>query len=263
MRFHSFGSGSSGNAFLLDTGETRILFDCGVGIRRLRKALADLQVVSKIDAVVISHEHSDHIRSLDALVRYEGCPVFASSGTFQATGKKAGWIEVRAHRSTIIGGVEVTPVPVSHDANEPFGYLIDAGSERVALFTDLGEPSSIVNDAVRESSIVIMESNYCETMLRKSSYPSFLKRRIRSQLGHLSNDDCAATLAEGMTPAVHTVWLAHLSENNNSPETAEHAVMGALSSQGIGMPIRSLPRHDVADLLDKTAVERSWQSSLI
>lgn len=263
MRFHSFGSGSSGNAFLLDVGETRILFDCGIGIRRLRAGLRELGAAGRLDAIVISHEHSDHIRSLKSLLRYEQCPVYASDGTLREIGRETDWVTLGAARPERIGSVEITPVPVAHDAREPFGFLVDAGTERIALFTDLGAPAPTVNDAIRESTIVVLEANYCERMLRHSRYPSFLKQRIRGGSGHLSNDQCAQILCDALTPEVHTLWLAHLSENNNTPPTAVGAVGSALGSRGIGLPTRALPRHDMADLLEPVAVERSWQTSLL
>ncbi len=263
MRFYSFGSGSSGNAFLLESDDARLLFDCGIGIRRLRRALIDLDAAGKLDAIIISHEHSDHVRALHSLLRYERCPVYASDGTFRAIGMKSNWSALASGDPTPIGDVEITAVPVLHDASEPFGFHITAGSEQIALFTDLGEPTSDVNDAIGEASIVVLESNYCESMLRRSDYPATLKRRIRSHLGHLSNDDCGATLAGSLTPKAHTVWLAHLSEHNNLPLTAETAVETALNERGIGLQVRSLPRHDTANLLDPVATERSWQVSLL
>lgn len=263
MRFVSFGSGSSGNAFLLDTGETRIVFDCGVGIRRMRREMVEMGVAGLVDAIVISHEHSDHISALKSLTRYETCPVYASDGTFGEIGRRVGWKTIRAGEAFSIADVRVDPVVVSHDAAEPLGFLIDAGTERIALFTDLGTQQAEVSAAIEEATVVILESNYCETMLRQSPYPAFLKRRIRSQIGHLSNDDCAATLVEALQPGAHTVWLAHLSENSNAPEVAEAAAREALSVRGIRLPVRSLPRHASENLLVPPADLPSWQAPLI
>ncbi len=263
MRLISFGSGSSGNAFLLDTGDARILFDCGVGIRRMRREMVELGVAGLLDAVVISHEHSDHIRALKSLTRYERCPIYASAGTLGEIGRQPGWQTLKADVACTIGSVRITPIPVSHDAAEPLGFFIDAGSERIALFTDLGTPQEEVSAAIESATVVVLESNYCESMLRRSAYPAYLKRRIRSQHGHLSNDDCAATLVEGLRPNAHTVWLAHLSENNNAPDVAEAAVIEALAVRGIGLPVRALPRHASANLLLPPVNPPSWQSPLI
>ncbi len=263
MRLISFGSGSSGNSFLLDTGEVRIVFDCGVGIRRVRKEMVALGVAGQLDAILISHEHSDHIKALGSLTRYEDCPVYASDGTLDAIGRKPGWQSIRSGEALTLAGVRIDPIGVSHDAAEPLGFFIDAGDERIALFTDLGTPQAEVSDAVREATVVVLESNYCETMLRNSPYPAFLKRRIRSQNGHLSNDDCAATLVDALRPSSHTVWLAHLSENNNAPEVAEAAVQEALAVRGIRLPVRSLPRHASENLLVPPADIPSWQAPLI
>jgi phosphoribosyl 1,2-cyclic phosphodiesterase len=263
MRFVSFGSGSSGNAFLLDTGDARILIDCGIGVRRLRQGLGEMGAAGELDAILISHEHIDHVRGLQSLLRYEGCPVYASNGTFNAIGRRAGWVPLRGGTRLSIAGLDVTPVDVSHDALEPCGFFIDAGTERVALFTDLGEPNQPVRDAVAEATLVVLEANYCETMLRRSDYPPYLKQRIRSRFGHLSNDDCGTTLVEALTPSARAIWLAHLSENNNAPETATATVWTQLTSRGIGIPVQALPRHDTADLLALPAAERSWQTSLL
>jgi phosphoribosyl 1,2-cyclic phosphodiesterase len=263
VRFISFGSGSSGNAFLLDTGEARIVFDCGVGIRRMRAEMVELGVAGRLDAIVITHEHSDHISALKSLTRYEACPVYASAGTLAEIGHQTGWQTLRAGQATTIAGVRIDPVRVSHDAAEPLGFLIDAGEERIALFTDLGAPQAEVSDAVEDATVVVLESNYCEHMLRYSAYPPFLKRRIRSQIGHLSNDDCAATLVESLQPGAHTVWLAHLSENNNAPEVAEAAAQEALAIRGIRLPVRSLPRHVSENLLVPPTDIPSWQVPLI
>lgn len=263
MRFISFGSGSSGNAFLLDTGEARIVFDCGVGIRRMRREMVEMGVAGELDAIVISHEHSDHISALKSLIRYESCPVYASDGTFSEIGRNSGWQTISSRKAVTIAGVRIDPVDVSHDAAEPLGFLIDVAEERIALFTDLGTPQEEVSAAVEEATIVVLESNYCETMLRHSPYPAFLKRRIRSQIGHLSNDDCAATLVEALNPGAQTVWLAHLSENNNAPEVAEAAAQEALSIRGIRLPVRSLPRHVSENLLAPPTDIPSWQAPLI
>ncbi|MEZ4521191.1 MAG: MBL fold metallo-hydrolase [Thermomicrobiales bacterium] len=262
MRFVSFGSGSSGNAFLLDTGEARIMIDCGVGIRKLRRAMVEQDFAGTIDALVISHEHIDHVRALKSLLRYEDCRVFSSDGTLDALGRQTGWQTLKAGNRQSIAGIDITPVGVSHDAAEPLGFLIETKTEKIALFTDLGAPAEEVSGAISEASIVVLESNYCETMLRRSAYPAHLKRRIRSQNGHLSNDDCAATLVDALRPSAHTLWLAHLSENNNAPDVAEGAVRESLAIRGIGLPVRALPRFDAVDLLIASNRDASWQTSL-
>ena len=263
MRFISFGSGSSGNAFLLSTGESNILIDCGIGVRRLRRELKETGAAGQLDAILISHEHSDHIRALDSLTRYERCPVYASEGTFTSIGRRPGWETIKDGQAVSIAGIRVTPEPVAHDAQEPLGFVLETENVRIALFTDLGSPAPNVSDAIRDASIVVLESNYCESMLRQSQYPAFLKRRIRSQHGHLSNDDCAATLVESLTPAAQRVWLAHLSEHNNAPDVAEGAVIEALAVRGFALPVRALPRHTSENLIVPPETPPSWQTSLI
>lgn len=262
MRLISFGSGSSGNAFLLDTGDSRVMFDCGVGVRRLQREMAGLGLTGQLDGIFISHEHIDHVRALESLLRHQDYPVYASRGTFSAIGRRSSWTAIRAEQRVGIAGIEVTPIGVSHDAAEPLGFFIDAPGERIALFTDLGEPAAGVSAAIERSTVVVLESNYCESMLRHSSYPAQLKRRIRSQHGHLSNDDCAATLVESVTPAARAVWLAHLSENNNAPDLAESTVRESFAVRGVGLPVRALPRFDAVDILTASDEAPTWQTPL-
>lgn len=241
MRFTSLGSGSSGNAFLLETDEQRILFDCGVGVRALYKALASSDLPLTI---MVSHEHGDHVRSLSSVVKKHACRVVATNGTFSAIGREAGWQSIRHGETLSTGNVSVTFVPVSHDAAEPAGFLIQAQGSTLALLTDLGAVSPAVLDVVRAADVVVLESNYDEGMLRRGRYPAHLKRRIRSELGHLSNDDCAATAVEAVRHDAMGIWLCHLSHNNNAPEVAEMTTREALRASGKDIPVTAMARFD-------------------
>lgn len=242
MRLTSIGSGSSGNALLVQSGETAVLFDAGVGIRRIRNVLIEADVASQLSGVIISHEHGDHVRSLKSLCRQERCSIFASVGTFQEIGRPELGVEVSAHRSFTVGELSVTPVPVSHDAREPYGFVVESPDETLALFTDLGVASADVADALSTASLVIIESNYCDLMLADSHYPPVIKRRISSPRGHLSNDDCAGLVHASIGPMARSIWLAHLSENNNLPEIAESTTSTALSGRAAQVSVAALPR---------------------
>jgi phosphoribosyl 1,2-cyclic phosphodiesterase len=241
MRFVSLGSGSSGNAFLLETQDQRILFDCGVGVRAIHRALVESDLPLTI---MISHEHTDHVRSLASVLKKRDCQVIATGGTLAAIGRKPGWQVVKCGSRVSSGGVTVSFIPVSHDAAEPAGFLIEAGEAQIALLTDLGSPSSDVLDAVASSDVVVLESNYDEGMLRRGRYPAHLKRRIRSAFGHLSNDDCAATLSQAVRSDATGVWLCHLSHNNNTPEAAEAATWAAFRAAGKAIPVTAMARFE-------------------
>lgn len=197
---------------------------------------------SHLSGVVISHEHGDHVRSLGSLLRRETCDVYASHGTFAEIGRPSAGVTISSHQAITIGELRVTPVPVSHDANEPFGFMLEAGDETVAIFTDLGVATSDVADCLRDATTAIIESNYCDLMLADSHYPPVIKRRISSPRGHLSNDDCAGLLYAAAGAKTRAIWLAHLSENNNRPDLAVDTVGAALDGRLAAATINPLPR---------------------
>ncbi len=246
MKLTSLGSGSSGNAFLLETEDQRLLLDCGIGARALNSALAKSSLPL---TVLISHEHIDHVRSLSSVLRRHACQVVATDGTFSAIGKQAGWTTVRAGDRIRFGSVDITFVDVSHDAAEPCGFFIENETTKLSLLTDLGSVTSEILDIISSSDVAVLESNYDEQMLRRGPYPAHLKRRIRSATGHLSNDDCAATLADAARQNMQGIWLCHLSHNNNTAESAVSASEGALRAVGKSIPVTALPRFDAMPIL--------------
>lgn len=262
-RLFSLGSGSSGNAFLLDTGDVALLFDSGVGIRRMQLHLRELQVQQRLGAVLLSHEHSDHIRSLDAVNRHYRPQLVATPGTVSGARSVHPFdLSVRGTSQTL-HGVTVHWIGVDHDAAEPSGWLIEAPGVTVALFTDLGNVSDSVRAAIGVADVVVLESNYDVQMLARGPYPAHLKRRITSSVGHLSNDDCASALVAALTPKTRQVWLAHLSETNNSPRAAVQTNLTALQMNGIDVSVDALPRHDLRDLLATTPRQLGFGADLI
>lgn len=257
MRLFSLGSGSSGNAFLLDTGDLALLIDCGVGIRTIQAAIRELGVEERLAGVVISHEHIDHVRAVDSLLRKVDCPVITTRGTYGAMR----WEHACAlqtcggrHADT---GLEIEFVSVSHDASEPAGFVVQSGGTRIAVFTDLGHADARVLDMLRDADVVVLEANYDPEMLRRGPYPAHLKRRISGPAGHLSNDDCASALAETLTDRTRAVWLAHLSDKNNLPAIAEATVREALALRGLTTPVSALPRHARAEITALPATQLS------
>ncbi len=266
VRVTCFGSGSNGNSLLVQSGTTAILIDAGVPIRTLRASLRQTGVSDGgLNAVLISHEHSDHIRSATQVAKYHRVPYFGTIGTRRAIERSVHgeWQPMTGGVGFSIGSLEITPVAVSHDANEPVGFLIAEGETKVAIFTDLGEPSSDVSSAIRGASLVVLESNYDETMLRNGPYPTHLKRRIRGPLGHLANDICSTLLADNVDDHTGDIWLAHLSEKNNLPRIAHATAEASLRSSLKRIRISTLPRYGATLSWDSDeAASRPRQQSL-
>ncbi|MDQ4045388.1 MAG: MBL fold metallo-hydrolase, partial [Chloroflexota bacterium] len=199
LRLFSLGSGSSGNGFILDTGDIAFLIDCGTAIRPAQAAIRELGIADRLAGIIVSHEHSDHVRGIPSMTRRIPYPLITTRGTFSALGSPLQCVERASGTVHIDSGVEVTFVGVSHDASEPCGFIVDACSTRIAVFTDLGIVDDTVLDALRSADIIVLESNYDWEMLRRGGYPAHLKRRIQGPAGHLSNDDCAAAIVASVS----------------------------------------------------------------
>ena len=248
MRFFSLGSGSSGNAFLLLTERAAVLFDAGVAARTCASSLAGLLGGRELDAIIVSHEHIDHVRALPTLLRKRTTPLISTHGTRQGVAVDADWTRAVCGGSFSIGDVDVQFVSVAHDAQEPCGFVIEAAGQRIALFTDLGHVGLEALDALPGCDIVVLEANYDRSMLQSGPYPARLKRRIQGPTGHLSNDDSASALVATLDARTRAIWLAHLSHTNNTPAAAAHTVTEALRLHGLATPVQALPRFAVADL---------------
>ena len=244
----SLGSGSAGNALLVRTAGAVLLVDCGVGVRRLLRALSSVGLtMADVDALLISHEHSDHIRELPRFVK-QGTVVLSTRGSARAANVPTHvWQETRAEQPVRLGDVEVVAIPVCHDAADPCGFLIRSGAGSVTVVTDLGCPSSAAAEAIAESRLVVLEANHDEALLRRGPYPERLQRRILSDSGHLSNASCAELLAQAIrgTTQPPTVWLAHLSETNNRPHLAKQTVQRRLTQVGLRLDLHALPRREI------------------
>ena len=246
LTVRSLGSGSSGNALLIEAAEAALVVDCGIGTRALTAGLrAAGRRLADLDAVLVTHEHVDHVRSLPQVVR-AGVPLVATVGTARAAAFPPRGVEqVRLGRPVRLEGLSITPLPVSHDAAEPCGFHLEAGSGSLAVVTDLGCPDDALREYLAASDLIVLEANHDEAMLRGGPYPAHLKRRVLSPRGHLSNADCgrllAAALAGEQRP--RTIWLAHLSQTNNRPALAKQTVERLLAERDVVQPVVPLSRH--------------------
>lgn len=247
----SLGSGSSGNALLVRTARAVLLVDCGVGVRRITRALDAFDLsLADIDALLISHEHSDHIRELPRFVAQRQT-VLSTKGSARVTNLPAPfWEETRPHHPVKVGDVEILAIPVHHDAADPCGFMLRTPAGSVTVLTDLGSPCPGAVEAITESRLVVLEANHDEAMLRRGLYPAHLQRRILSDSGHLSNAGCGELLAQALrrsSQLLPTVWLAHLSETNNRPLLAKQTVQRHLAKAGIGLDVYALPRRESSE----------------
>lgn len=232
LQLFILASGSRANAICLKTERQTILIDAGLGVRSLLPALAYVGVrPDELSAVLLTHEHTDHVRGLTSLLARTRAAVYASPGTLDRVEymlpQRTNTVPLR--RDTVeIGDLRVKPISVPHDAAEPLAYHIAADGHRITIATDLGEVPPELQTALAHSTVAVFESNHDEEMLRAGSYPELLKERIASRLGHLSNRQSADALAECRGNGLRTVVLTHLSDENNHPALARDAVQPVL-----------------------------------
>lgn len=248
---HSLASGSSGNCILVRNGGTAIIIDAGLGIRTLVPILGSAGVdAADLSAILITHEHSDHIAGAVSLARRHRVPIIANADTLAAIEGA----EHVPHRVLDIGeemaldGLLIRPFPISHDAVQPVGYHVSNSSATVCIATDTGIITPEMREAATEADLLIVESNHDSEMLRIGPYPWYLKQRISSDVGHLSNETAARLLMDiADSGRTLTVWLAHLSKTNNSPRVAFNTVREALASVHgapnikVGIALRDVP----------------------
>jgi phosphoribosyl 1,2-cyclic phosphodiesterase len=237
VRFCSLGSGSTGNAWLVESGATRVLIDCGIGPDRLTRRLMRVGVEpATIAAILITHEHDDHVGGAAAFARRHAIPVHATYGTVQGSGTALSGIdrllEVEPSGRVAIGDLEVLPVAVPHDAREPVQYVMGDGDVRLGVITDLGSITPHVTASFSGLDALVLEANHDEDMLRDGPYPKFLKERVGGRYGHLSNTVAARLLGAVAGDRLQHVVAAHLSLKNNTAVLARSAFAAALGCAG-------------------------------
>jgi phosphoribosyl 1,2-cyclic phosphodiesterase len=236
LRFRALGSGSSGNATLVEAGSTRLLIDAGLGPRSLAERLQAAGIEPEsLTAVLISHEHSDHSAGAASFSHRFGVEIAGTRGTYAAAGfgsvDIAGYRVLKPLERAVFGGIEVLPVPIPHDAAEPVAFVLSGGGASFGHATDLGHIPTALVEAFAPCGAILIESNYDPGLLRDGPYPWSLKERILSGSGHLSNGDTASYLRRLGRPC-RTVALAHLSRTNNHPDLALLSAHEALRQCG-------------------------------
>lgn len=219
-RFASIGSGSRGNGTVVEIGNERILVDCGFTLKQAEARLARIGLKGgDLSAILVTHEHSDHIGGVGALAYKYAVPVFASYGTLQSAKKSASVVgsAISAHAAFEIGEVAVQPVVVPHDAREPTQFVFRHQGVSLGVVSDLGSVTPFVIEQFSGLDGLLMESNYDFNMLANGRYPERVKRRIASDLGHLSNEQASSFLAAVAHPGLRVV-IGHVSEENNHPD---------------------------------------------
>lgn len=231
IRFASLGSGSKGNALLVESGGTRVLLDCGFGPRELARRLARLAIAPEsISAVLITHEHADHVGGAARCAARFGWTVHASFGTAAACGQ-LNEISVRrfdSHSRFALGDLEIHPYPVPHDAREPTQFVFSDGAARLGVLTDAGSITPHIVAMLKDCAALVLECNHDPALLANGRYPPPLKQRISSAYGHLDNGQAAELLRAVDGARLRHVVAAHLSEENNRPELARAALAEAL-----------------------------------
>ena len=238
LRFRSLGSGSTGNATLVEATSggrtTRLLVDCGFGLKQLDVRLArEGLAAAQIDAVFITHEHGDHIGCAHALARRNRVPVWMSEGTWLATGGHDYEGQLRLARDgadIAIGDLQLQPFTVPHDAREPLQLVCSDGARRLGVLTDLGHATPYVLARLAGLDALLLECNHDSDLLAQSAYPAFLKHRVGGNYGHLSNAAAAAIAQAVLHGGLRHVVAAHLSEQNNRPDIVRRVLAEALGA---------------------------------
>ena len=242
LNFCSLSSGSSGNCYYLGNEFHGILIDAGISASSIRKFLKDIGIsLQSVMGVLVTHNHIDHIRGLEVLLRKNSLPAFTTRKIWESILNPRMKIsrdcirEIPLQQKFHLAGFDIEAFPVSHDAPETIGFHICAGGKKIAIVTDLGHICQTAAPYIKDANLLVIESNYDEEMLVNGRYPYYLKKRIQSDRGHLGNHQTAAFLANITNDNLSHICLAHLSINNNTPEKALQTLHKTLAERGIGL----------------------------
>lgn len=234
MRFASLGSGSRGNALVVEAGQTRVLLDCGFSLRTTEARLNRLGLqAADLNGVLVTHEHSDHLGGVVRLARKHRLPVWLTRGTAVAlTADIRSEVDVRcidSHAAFAVGDLEIQPYPVPHDAREPVQFTFADGARKLGVLTDAGSTTPRMLEVLAGCAALVLECNHDPELLAASRYPAFLKQRVAGLQGHLANATAAGLLRQLEQGRLQHVVAAHLSQENNRPALASAALAGAMA----------------------------------
>ncbi len=260
LRMCVLGSGSRGNCIYLGAGGTGLLIDAGLSARQTIERLESIGVCpSQLAAICVSHEHSDHVRGVSVLHKRLGIPLYANAGTVEALRRQAANIDLTWGIFTTgadfeIGGLQIHPFAVPHDAMDPVGFIIRCGNAQVGIATDLGMTTTLIRERLRGCHALVIESNHDEELLQLSKRPWSLKQRIMGRQGHLSNAMAAQAVIDCADGCLARVYLAHLSAECNCSILARKTVEELLREGNLGhVEVRITYPHDVSELWQHTA----------
>ncbi len=235
-------SGSRGNSVFVSGGSTSILVDAGLSGVELERRMGSRKLSpGDLSAVVVTHEHTDHIQAAGVLSRRYNLPIYINAKTYAAASDKLGRVDrvnlFECGSTFHINDLEITPFSISHDAVDPMGMTVGFGSVKLGIATDLGIATHLVKQHLSDCALLYVESNHDPGMLDQGPYPWYLKQRVKGRTGHLSNQEAAALVAEVRTRVLSHVILAHLSEQNNTPERALEAMCQALDASNVTVDV--------------------------
>jgi phosphoribosyl 1,2-cyclic phosphodiesterase len=265
MQLWSFASGSDGNCYLVESEGTALLVECGRPYQQVKDCLDTVGIpASSLSGILLTHAHGDHSRSAQSLSREFGVPIYASRGTLWALNLSdhPRARAIQSGKTFTLGQMDITAFAVPHDCEEPMGFRLESGTGRTCLTTDLGWVPASVARQFRDLDLLVLEANYDPHLLETGTYPSFLKRRVAGIYGHLSNSAAAEAIAVCGDRAPRAVWLAHLSEQNNSPKHALQTVSRVLKRRGLGHVALRTTLHRRGNLHWTSSIARERQLAL-
>ncbi|MED9883379.1 MBL fold metallo-hydrolase [Blautia sp.] len=233
MRLCSIASGSSGNCIYVGSECAHVLVDIGISGKKMETGLNSLELTGRdIDGILITHEHSDHIKGLGVIARRYGIPIYATGGTVDAMVRSGSlgkipegiFHEIREDEPFLIKDLKVKPFTISHDAAQPVGYRLECGAHSVGIATDLGKYNDYIIENLQDLDALLLEANHDIRMLQVGKYPYYLKQRILGDRGHLSNENAGRLLCRLLHDNMKAIFLGHLSRENNYEELAYETV---------------------------------------
>ncbi|WDV45840.1 MBL fold metallo-hydrolase [Clostridiaceae bacterium M8S5] len=240
IRFCSLASGSSGNCQYIETEKIRILVDAGLSGKRIQQALESIQVDPKtINGILVTHEHSDHVKGVGILSRRFNLPIYVNTNTWESMRNSMGKVKEENIKTFTTGDhfeiadLGIESFKIHHDASDPVGYCINHKSTKISLLTDTGHVDEEIKKKIKKSNLLLLESNHNPEMVRVGRYPWPLKKRILGDFGHISNEVAGETITDVYTYDMKVILLAHLSQENNFPELAYKTVSDIMTQSGI------------------------------